>query len=1060
MNVKLGKEIKSPGSEFGLRETSFSYLTESRIVISDLNARYEEDNRRIAVKWTPVDLPGNITLFVRHSMNSSAFTTAQISASEGTFYITGVLPPNAGGVRSGNSVSGINRYTIFLDLGEDMVTEDTRTIEIWNIPGMFVNRDNPTVLLTQETIYTALVAEASANKYFTLTEDIFLFDWIPVGSEDKPFLGSFYGNGHTITIRSFEENGINGGSIGLFAVVGGKAIVRDLTVDYQNAAGGTVVINPTETTVFGGIAGQTTEEAQLLNVLVKGDFHLNMDASMEKDEEGEGRDIYAGGITGVLGRMPVLINAGNPDSSPSKATIRNAYSSLDFEVNRRSKLYYVDTPFLVNILVGGIAGVMGRLDIDDGEGDPVVAQDISIVGNITVGGETKAVGTTDWADSGLFVGGLAGTITGGIIGKEAELLNCDYRDGSIQVFNNTGLLVVGGAVGKLAAGSVKIRDCISRGSILKAEKDGWGFGFSIGGFIGEIGGQSKFLINGILENCYGEYPIDVTGSDHVGPPVGDGDKTTTTPGINAGGFLGHANINEGEMKIQHCYASGDIKAEGFSGIDVGGFAGDVRGDISILSCYAKGDLNVTVLRGVSSVSAGGFVGVGSTFINCYALGNVKAHKKENSIQEPTSIQHDFIGGFVGNLDRGLLDRCFAKGTITATRDSNLPESGDPIYAGGLVGYVYHSELKNSAALGTKIEVSGNPGKDPEGIPKNHFIGRVYGHDDRNDPNFPPLPETHAFDGMEISVDGNQINEGLILSGTPELNMYTIFAPVMNGTLLLNSDNVNNASITGINIETPCGMGIRNSYLDTFPKISDPEGPKNNGTWNGTDAITGIDLGILADDETLFFNITLYSNAGSSSLYSIEVIRNSSNSDFDINGPTLYYLQEEFYSVEGLSITDSNNYGIQSVDITCIDDNGNPTYIFGTPFWEEADNTITKISLSALENNASIHLDLTIKDLTGVTSLYRITISKNNNGDLSASAPEWQGGTAMKSDKAGPHGADLSIKTMLSATFWLGTLNFNSASSFGSIRNVWNFSSLQGMGYPVLNGPNGKPMPGQ
>jgi hypothetical protein len=726
-------------------------------------------------------------------------------------------------------------------------------------------------------------------------------------------------------------------------------------------------------------------------------------------------------------------------------------------VKRESKEYVFEDSYDVRVVVGGIIGTMGRLDLNDGGGigDHVVAKDISVVGNITVGSDSKRVSTTN--AGGVFVGGLAGTVTGNGVEKKAELLNCDYRNGNIDVYNRTGLLAVGAAVGRLVS-NAKIRDCISRGGG-KTSKSYWGNSFSVGGFVGEIFHLGKVTI----ENCYGEYLIDAKGENHLqegDSGGGTAGASTMIPPVRVGGFAGRIRFRDGEIKIQHCYASGNVKAEGYGRIYAGGFVGEVTGNVSILSCYATGNVNATANLTDCTISAGGFAGEGSTFINCYALGDVEAEKSQSEDGEFYSIFVDYIGGFVGNIRGGEgLDRCFAKGNIKAERNIDFTSINDaPIYAGGLVGYVSSGEIKNSAALGTKIEVSGEPGmNNATGIPNKHSIGRVFGHDTRI-----PLPhETYAYNEMQFYVDGKEIREyvsGLtypILSGNPVLEEpKQIAAPEAKGPLsireyeheFMGGFKINYMDISGITISDP--NGIKSSDI-----------PPGIGAWNGKDTITHINLDAITDK--LDIDLNLLSITGSSSIYRITVSKVGNG--FEVTGPAPISSSTQIHSITGLSITHpDNNIGIKSVFIK-------PSHgEWGNPVWGWTGTTtgeIAGLNLKNLQDYIPMFLELTITDTTNIHSVYRITISKDGN-IINIGSPGYQSSGGI--DVIGPgnssrqHGESTEFSQFMSTSFWLGNkMNFNSATGgFGSLTNAWNFSRLYGKGHPILNGADGKPMPGQ
>ncbi len=95
------------------------------------------------------------------------------------------------------------------------------------------------VAIAQTEIRTAEeLAAIGANKNslegsYILLNDIMVDNWIPVGgidgSNENGFTGVFDGNGHTVTINGFNLE-LDNTRVGLFGLVGGKGIVKNLRV--------------------------------------------------------------------------------------------------------------------------------------------------------------------------------------------------------------------------------------------------------------------------------------------------------------------------------------------------------------------------------------------------------------------------------------------------------------------------------------------------------------------------------------------------------------------------------------------------------------------------------------------------------------------------------------------------------------------------------------------------------------------------------------------------------------------------------------------------------------
>lgn len=141
------------------------------------------------------------------------------------------------------------------------------------------------------------------GKTFTLTEDINLGDepWTPIGTNAKPFNGTFNGNGHTIT--NIAPVTTADGYTGLFGKTNG-ATITDLTIKGGN-------VNSTQNNV-GAVAGNTSggklEKVVVEDVVVNGKDNVgglvgnSFTAALEnctiKNSTITGSQ-YTGGITGT-----------------------------------------------------------------------------------------------------------------------------------------------------------------------------------------------------------------------------------------------------------------------------------------------------------------------------------------------------------------------------------------------------------------------------------------------------------------------------------------------------------------------------------------------------------------------------------------------------------------------------------------------------------------------------------------------------------------------------------------------------------------------------------------
>lgn len=111
---------------------------------------------------------------------------------------------------------------------------NTKTITIYSGEGLKVAAD--------------VVNSGDTDINITLDNDIDLtgIDWTPIGTESRPYTGTFDGGTYTITGLKIDQSGTD--NVGLIGRLGSGGKVQDVTLTEVNVTGGTYV---------GGIAGQT-----------------------------------------------------------------------------------------------------------------------------------------------------------------------------------------------------------------------------------------------------------------------------------------------------------------------------------------------------------------------------------------------------------------------------------------------------------------------------------------------------------------------------------------------------------------------------------------------------------------------------------------------------------------------------------------------------------------------------------------------------------------------------------------------------------------------------------
>ena len=651
IEVKLGKNITSPGETEWLNPHVFSYTTVAAdMAITSWRAEYQEAESRIEIQWRT---DSNFQPTARYRLNAGPFQTVSYTDNNRMF-IENIPAINYRSVREGIPVSGISMHTITLDLGEDITT-----IRMWNIPGMIsrYNWYNKSDLIVHEIASLSDLLEMrdnvnsagdeSGSTLYILRNDIVIPDsWTPIGTAEYPFLGTFYGNGQTISINGGLDT--SSADMGLFGVID-DALIRDVTVVYATAP----ITGPQRESHFGGITGKMEGNARIDNVIIRGALTYNVSGD---------NTAYVGGIAGLI--------AGT-------TSITNVWSGLNLTVNKK------DPGLHSGLHVGGIAGSIRSFGANAG----AKIHEVRVIGNINV--DSRGNRTQLIEEDILAVGGLVGFIRGESHESRIELFQCDYQQGRIFIESGVGTVSVGGTVGLILQNAL-VSNSFSTARSIEIEKSGVGDLF-LGGFLGSL----CFIGTGEIERCYSEGLIFL-----------DAQQGGAGIGISIGGFAGLWGLLEPDVPgltgtISFSYSTSDVNALSYDIIKIGGFVGYSDGVIEY--CYARGNVNV-VYRGESEVGAGGFAGEAwDNIFDSYALGNVFVDVTEN-------INLVYAGGLVG-LSAGIT-RSFALGSVILQCKGDVDdfEVGGLI---GQV-HIYDDEnddlqlfpVINSAALGTSITMTG------------------------------------------------------------------------------------------------------------------------------------------------------------------------------------------------------------------------------------------------------------------------------------------------------------------------------------------------------------------
>jgi hypothetical protein len=711
VTITLGTGIQSATSTNGLGEAvSFSYRTGSgQYSFNGLAAEYDEGANKITVTWTYAGIDAPLTQG-RYSLNGGPI---QSMRAEGPAMVIDNAPRlDASGVREGRAVSGVNSYSIYLEAVSEGLSEATSpTLKIWNVPGMSVSSANPAVEITDVAGFSGIPVSGTAGKTYVLANDITLAaDWTPVGKDDDndpnngsslAFTGTFYGNGHTITVS---DNPVDTMYTGLFGYTEG-AEIRDLSVYYA-----ATTVNSATVSHTGGIAGYAGGATEIRNVITGGSLSLISSG---------GNAAYAGGIAGETG---------------GGADIRNCLSGVNVTLNKGSTGG--------DMYAGGIAGKNAGTGILE----DVVYSGVLVVDriNASASGAVYTGGIAGHASTSIHNASFAGTITilptftsgtgsnyfGGLVGHYnttggtgSVTMKNAFSRGDLTVYRNSLCdLLVGGLAGNIigtSANTISLENCAVESGDIRVVS-GKNRTLWAGGCIGEIK-QYVFFEN--VRSLGGSVTVEQTDTVNTGQSSyiggfagylegstvnGSFSNTTVTGNFNspntsfAGGFIGNLNV-AASAEIKNCYATGNVTVSNRSGaLYAGGLLGRAAGSelssVRVEQCYAAGELRIT---GEGEIWAGGLIGLswaGLKIADCYALGNVLADMAS------TGPNVNIAGGLVGytNYAGDLIERCFAGGAVIVRSAS----SGETIRAGGIAGYIDRSTITNNAAFGPSVTVKG------------------------------------------------------------------------------------------------------------------------------------------------------------------------------------------------------------------------------------------------------------------------------------------------------------------------------------------------------------------
>jgi len=373
---------------------------------------------------------------------------------------------------------------------------------------------------------------------YVLDENIELADWIPIGDEDKPFRGTFDGNGKIVTFtgNSFANEAVSDKTcLGIFGYVKSDSVLANAEIKNINLSG-TLDFTTDKIIYMGGIAGVIDGKGTLIR-----DNNSSLTMNIYPGNTGSMAYSYIGGFTGMFRNGAGIENCHNTGDVSADNTINSAGGQ---------------------IFVGGIAGGSYYSMKTNYQG---YIQGSSSAGTIS----GRALG--DWT----FAGGIAGTISGGdsnSVENTTRIERC-FAAGTVTVAGTRSAFpYVGGIVGYNYYGAL-VSQCYFDGDVIGDIITGKEADYT-GGIAG-YNSQTKAPNNSRIEDCW---------------------SGGTVSGFNnAGGIAGQNQIN---AYIRRCYSTAAVSAcsadsgvGGIAGVNASALAGG-----AISSCVAL-NLSLSPLSG-------------------------------------------------------------------------------------------------------------------------------------------------------------------------------------------------------------------------------------------------------------------------------------------------------------------------------------------------------------------------------------------------------------------------------------------------------------------------------
>ena len=558
---------------------------------------------------------------------------------------------------------------------------------------------NSFVIISKEELaglaYLVYKGNNFSGKTITLGSNINLeyAEWIPIGTKNTAFAGTFDGKKFTISNLKITEQT---SYVGLFGNVSGT--LKDFTVSNASITVNTygsyiAIVCGYSSNVLSGISASGSVDAKECEYVggIAGSVNKGGEASytsLTNTADISGKN-YVGGIFGNLNN--------STDSSSS-------YTITISECTNSGKIIGVEY----------VSGLFGRVYANNSYSSSrttsITATQLKNTGEVSGsgayvggvfgycysdGGTTVSIATNNSSISGkAYVGCIAGYIS------NATLKNCDNKGSTISA---TGYITSDGNyyayLGGYAGYGANFENCTNH-AVIKYE--------SIGSFVGGIAG----CMNGNASACSNAAAI--SGSSYVGGIAGYVNKggsasytsltnTANITGTNyVGGIFGNLNNSTDSsssytITISECTNSGKIIGAEY----VSGLFGRVYANNSYSSSKTTA-ITGTQLKNSGDVSGSGSY-VGGIFGYCYSDGwSTISMATNNSNIEGKA----YVGCIAGSISNATLKNCDNKGSTVNATGYITSDGNYYVYLGGYAGYGSSFENCTNHAV-IKYESIGN-----------------------------------------------------------------------------------------------------------------------------------------------------------------------------------------------------------------------------------------------------------------------------------------------------------------------------------------------------------------